>query len=120
MFYAWGEGVDGLPQNLLDHSATARSVQAWNHPWGQYYLARASLATALWLAVLALAGISLLLSGFRRDLLFLALTSLGIAAFVLVFQGRSRYVLPYAPVLVALAVTVGPIRAARLWRRARG
>ena len=35
----------------------------------------------------------------------LALSVLGIAAFTLVFQGRSRYLLTYVPLVVALSVS---------------
>ena len=123
MFFAWGEGRDYEPTRLLDHSATARAVQQLQHPSGSGYIARSSLTNGVWLFVLLWAGAGLLCAAYRRETLVLALAVLGIMAFLLLFQARSRYVLAYVPVVVALAVTVdarGLLRGARRWRGTHG
>ncbi len=105
MFYAWGEGNDANPSQLYDVSPTARAVQSWNHAQGDLYNDRASLTNGVWLALVLWAGLTLLLSRYRRDLLVLALGLLGIVAFTLLFQGRSRYLFAYVPLVVALAAS---------------
>ncbi|TCO43849.1 hypothetical protein EV646_11141 [Kribbella antiqua] len=62
-------------------------------------------------AVLALLLASRGDSRFRLRLL-MALTIAGIAAFTLLFLGRSRYLLGDVPVLIALALTALPARKA--------
>ena len=56
--------------------------------------------------MLIVAGIGLLRAPYRRDVLLLALSVLGIAAFTMVFQGRSRYLFAFVPLVVVLAASV--------------
>lgn len=114
MFFAWGEGYDYQAKRLTEHGQTARAIQSWQHVSGAHYLLRASLTNGLWLALLAWAGVGLIRSRYRRELLVLVLSVLGIAVFTLVFQGRSRYLFAYVPVVIALAAAAEPIR----WRPA--
>jgi hypothetical protein len=58
--------------------------------------------------LLILGGLGLLRAPLRRDLLLLALTTLGIGAFILIFQGRSRYLFAFVPIIVALSCSVIP------------
>jgi hypothetical protein len=102
MFWAWGEGPDARAVVPV-HGPLTPAVASWNHPAGRHYAQRAAVAQAAWLLVLAMAGMGLLLRPYRRDLALLVLTVLGIAIFTVVFQGRSRYVLVFVPVVVALA-----------------
>ena len=120
MFFAWGEGRDYEAQRLEDRSPTARVVQQFQHPDGARYLTRSSLTNGVWLFVLLWAGAGLLCAAYRRETLVLALTVLGIMAFLLLFQARSRYVLAYVPVVVALALTVDPLAVLRKRRKVAG
>jgi hypothetical protein len=55
--------------------------------------------------------------------LLLALSVLGIGLFTLLFQGRSRYLFVFVPVVVALAASVRPslpLVGATGWRRVTG
>ena len=113
MFFAWGEGYDFEPKRLQDHSGLARDVQGWQHPSGPHYVLRASVTNGVWLALVLWAGVGLLVVRYRRDVAVLAMTVLGIAVFSLVFQGRSRYLFAYVPVIVALAACVDPLAALR-------
>ncbi|HEX5429179.1 MAG TPA: hypothetical protein VFX00_12705 [Pedococcus sp.] len=112
MFFAWGEGPDADAGKQLDHSPTARAVQEWQQAQGRHYLLRANVTNALWLLLVVVAGLGLVTVPYRRDWFAMALTVLGLALFVLVFQGRSRYIFPAAPLIVALAVSTSPTRRA--------
>ncbi|HEX6055741.1 MAG TPA: hypothetical protein VFY98_08015, partial [Intrasporangium sp.] len=107
MFWAWGEGPDSLPGAVVPHGGVSEAVNAVNGFHGQWYHVRANLTQGLWLAVLLVAGLGLLrTTPVRRETLILAVTVLGIAAFTLAFQGRSRYLFAFVPVIVSLAAMV--------------
>jgi hypothetical protein len=106
MFWAWGEGRDSLPGTLAPATGVTGIVHDLNGFQGAGYLARADLTQALWLAVLLVAGIGLLRAPYRRETLLVATTVLGIAAFTLVLQGRSRYLFAFVPLVVVLAAMV--------------
>lgn len=111
MFWAWGEGDDEHAAPLV-HGPLTDNVRSWNHLGGAAYATRAALAEALWLLLLLATGLRLLRAPWRWETGLLALSVLGIAAFTLVFQGRSRYLIPYVPVVVALATTLSVV----VWR----
>ena len=93
MFSAWVEGGDSLPGVMPPASGVVAAVQEVNGLHGQWYPLRAELAQSLWIAVLLLAGTGLMRAPYRREVVLLAVTVLGIAAFTLLFQGRARYLL---------------------------
>jgi hypothetical protein len=105
MFWAWGEGDDEHAAALV-HGRLTDNVRSWNHLGGDEYATRAAFAEAVWLLLLLVTGARLLRATWRWETGLLALSVLGIAAFTLVFQGRSRYLSPYVPVVVALATTL--------------
>lgn len=109
MFFAWGEGYDYQAKRLVDHSSPARAVQAFQHPSGRWYLVRTSLTNGVWLFLLLWCAVGLLRSRYDAKVLLLSLTVLGILVFLVLFQGRSRYVFAYVPVVVALGTTVFPL-----------
>jgi hypothetical protein len=106
MFWAWGEGPDSRPGTLEPATGVTGIVHDVNGFHGSGYVLRADLTQALWLALLLVAGVGLLRAPYRRESLLLALSVLGIAAFTLVLQGRSRYLFAFVPLVVALAATV--------------
>lgn len=107
MFYAFGESAqDARPTSVISKAPAARALAQVNHWGGALYPVRAELAQALWLLVLATAGVGLLVGAPRPGTLLLALAVLGIAAFTTIFQARSRYLLTYVPVVVTLASVV--------------
>ena len=106
MFWAWGEGPDSLPGTLAPATGVTGVVHDLNGFHGSGYPWRVDLTQALWLALLLVAGVGLLRAPYRRETLLVALSVLGIAAFTLVLQGRSRYLFAFAPVVVALAASV--------------
>jgi CHASE2 domain-containing sensor protein len=74
---------------------------------GRLYPLRSDLAQGLWVALLLVTGLGALRARApSRDVLLLGLTVLGITAFTLIFQGRSRYLLTFVPLVVALGAMV--------------
>lgn len=114
MFWAWGEGPDSLPGTVRVTGPVATAVSSVNGFHGEHYRLRADLTQGLWLSVLLVAGAGLLRARPGVEVLTLAVTVLGIAAFTLVFQGRSRYLFTFVPVVVALAACA---HASLPWRR---
>ena len=106
MFWAWGEGPDADPGRVVPQGPAAEAVNAVNGLHGRWYPIRSGVAQGLWLAILLVAGLGLLHVPARRETLLLAVTVLGIAAFTLAFQGRSRYLFAFVPVIVSLAAVV--------------
>ncbi|WP_353510059.1 hypothetical protein [Intrasporangium sp.] len=107
MFWAWSEGGDWTKQPVIS-TPVGRALMQVNGFTGAHYAVRSSVTQGIWIAVLLVAGVGLLRARPRADLVLLALTTLGIGAFLLVFQGRSRYLLTFVPMIVALACAVIP------------
>ena len=103
MFWAWGEGRDSLPGTLAPATGATGVLHEVNGFHGSAYQLRADLTQGLWVAVLIVAGLGLLRAPYRRETVLVAVSVLGIAAFTLVFQGRSRYLFAFVPLVVALA-----------------
>jgi hypothetical protein len=108
MFWAWGEGRDASTV-VPRHGPLTPWIVSWSHPRGEYYAVRAGLTQGLWLVVLTAAGVGLLVRPYRRDVALVVASVAAIILFTLVFQGRSRYLLVYVPVFVALAAAVAPV-----------
>ena len=108
MFWAWGEGSDRLPERLAPaDGVVAAAVHDVGAPRGRWYPLRSDLTQGLWLAVLLVTGLGALRARApTRDQVLVALTVLGIALFTLLFQGRSRYLLTFVPLVVALGAMV--------------
>lgn len=116
MFWAWSEGIDGAEADLT-HGRLAAFVDTWNHPHGPGYAWRAALTQAVWLVLLLTVAARLLRARWRWELGLLALSVLGIAAFTVVFQGRSRYLLVYVPIVVSLACVLPAVLTPRTRHR---
>jgi hypothetical protein len=109
MFWAWGEGQDAKPNRLGPAHGVAAAVRAVDRPEGRWYGTRSDLTQAVWLTVLATLGLGALLTRRPRpEVLLLALSVLGLMVFTLLFQGRSRYLFTFVPLVVALAAMVHP------------
>jgi hypothetical protein len=109
MFWAWGEGQDATPERLPPGEGLVGWVRSLDRPDGRWYPLRSDVTQAVWLALLLVAGLGAL--RMRRpapEVLLLALCVLGVAAFTLLFQGRSRYLFTFVPLVAALAGMVAP------------
>jgi hypothetical protein len=101
MFWAFFEGTD-FEQPLVTTTPVSTTLAQVNNIQGADYALRASATEGVWLAVILVAGVGLLRVPWRRDVLLLALITLGIGGFALLSQGRSRYLFSFVPVVVAL------------------
>jgi len=91
-----------------------------NGPFGRWYPLHSDLAQGLWVALLLVTGLGALRARApSRDVLLVGLTVLGIAVFTLLFQGRSRYLLTFVPLVAAWGAMVRhrPARWPALTRR---
>jgi hypothetical protein len=118
MFWAWGEGADASTP-VPRHGPLTPWVVSWSHPQGAHYAVRAGLTQGLWLIVLLAAALGLVVRPYRRDVALVVASVVAIVLFTLVFQGRSRYLLVYAPLFVALAAAVVPLGPSGAGREAR-
>lgn len=119
MFWAWGEGHDREERNL-GQGRLAEVVDRWNRPDGAGYPWRADAAQAVWLFLLLLLGARALRARWTWQTGLLLLCVLGIAAFTVIFEGRSRYLLVHVPVVVALALSLPPVLPGRRTGRSDG
>lgn len=109
MFWAWGEGQDAKPKRLPPGDGIVGVVRSVNRPDGRWYGVRSDVTQAGWLALLVVAGLGALLTRRPRvEVLLVALSVLGLAVFTLLFQGRSRYLFTFVPVIVTFAAMVHP------------
>jgi hypothetical protein len=109
MFWAWGEGQDARPERLPPGDGLVGAVRSVDRPDGRWYPLRSDVTQAVWVALLVVAGLGAVATRRPRpEVLLLALSVLGVAAFTLAFQGRSRYLFTFVPLVVALAGMVHP------------
>lgn len=106
-FWAWNEGADARSESFT-HTGTADWVRSWNRAEYPYWQVRGAIATGLWCVLLVVLGVRLLRSPLRHDAVLVALTLLGFAAFTLLSQGRSRYLLVAVPLVAALVTSLPP------------
>jgi len=117
MFWAYGEGGDleRIRTHRYFDDPTADALARFNTPDGDLWPARVDFTQAIWLAVMLATGVGLVL--LRRKLSpeaavgidLMVWNLLGIIAFMLLFQGRSRYLFGHVPVIIALAMSVLPL-----------
>lgn len=103
MLWAYGEGTD-LASPPVHHGQPFELVQSWNSPGGGFFGARVSVTQGLWWLVLALVAAGWLRARVTAESLLLLITVVGVAAFTLLFEGRSRYLLTYVPLLAVAAL----------------
>jgi hypothetical protein len=120
MFWAWGEGRDATLVTQPPKDGVRGLVNDVNGPFGRWYPLHSDLAQGLWVALLLVTGLGALRARApSRDVLLVGLTVLGIAVFTLLFQGRSRYLLTFVPLVAAWGAMVRqrPARWPALTRR---
>jgi hypothetical protein len=103
MLWAYGEGTD-LSRRPVHQGQPFELVQSWNSPVGQFFGARVAVTQGLWWLVLTLVAIGWLRGRVTAESLVLLITLLGVAAFTLLFEGLSRYLLTYVPLLAVAAL----------------
>ncbi|HHU10732.1 MAG TPA: hypothetical protein GXZ60_12075 [Intrasporangiaceae bacterium] len=111
MFFAWGEGLDMEEplQYRLSPDSFLRSVGTAD---GHLLGVRTAVVGGLWAGVLILAAVRLWQGRREWDLVAISAAVAGLFAFTTLFQGRGRYILVMAPVLIALACAPAARRSA--------
>lgn len=105
-FYQWQEG-NQLSLPFIVKNSAGKAVQSVYGPTGSLHPALVDLWQAMWLVLLVLGAVPLVL--FRDRRLFsdpavaMRVALLGLIVFLMLFEGRSRYVYLYVPFFVLLA-----------------
>lgn len=108
-FYAYGEGSN---QNVVfSHSApVAQWLRSFMYANGPWYILFANILQVFWIALLALIGVQvivMLYSKSSRENLYILMPRImliGIMIFLLLFEGRSRYIFLYIPIFIIVAM----------------
>lgn len=111
-FGAWVEGSDD-EATLFRDGPFSSGLQQILHPHGAYWKIWSTSITGLWLAVVFSLGVLLVRRSHSSAVIVLTLCVLGITAFSLLFEGRSRYLIIFLPTIIALLSTLmatGPSR----------
>jgi hypothetical protein len=103
MLWAYGEGTD-LSRKPVHQGQPFELVQSWNSPGGEHFGARVAITQGFWWLVLTLVAFGWLRGRVTAESLLLVLALVGVAGFTLLFQGRSRYLITYVPLLAVAAV----------------
>ncbi|WP_210650126.1 hypothetical protein [Nocardioides sp. SYSU D00065] len=122
-FFAWSEGQMAVePTPFLVSDPASVRVQRWFGLHGDRYGATFSLWQGTWLLVLLLvAGAALPRRGTQLQAVptMARLSLLMLAAFLLLFEARSRYVYLYLPYFLVLAAATAAVLAPAVSRRVR-
>ena len=97
-FWSYQEGKDAIAK-VTAHGSLTATVMNWNHPGGTYFHLHTGISNGIWFGFILISGCGPLLVSYRRDIALLAVALPGIALFTLLLQGRSRYLLPFVPVV---------------------
>lgn len=107
-FYAYGEGNTQL--EFYHNDALSQALRQMLYVGGWGYGVYSNLAQALWLAVLLLVALpaARLRNASRNNFGFATLVPrlmlTGLVIFILLFEGRARYLFLYVPVFIGLAL----------------
>lgn len=108
-FYAYGEGSnDNL--EFANNSPISTFVTNFAFAYGSYYELFANISQVFWLAILLLIGLQLVFVMLNQQARFnvyptlLRIMLAGNIVFVLMFEGRSRYLFLYLPIFILLAL----------------
>ncbi len=115
MFWVYGESEKDREPVRYQTGPAAETLARFNAPQGDLWYTRVDLTQALWLSVLLATGVGLV--ALRRRLSpeaaagidLMVWNLIGITVFMLLFQGRSRYLFGHVPVIIALAMSVLPL-----------
>lgn len=108
-FYAYGEGTNDQVV-FADHSRLAGAIRSFLFVGGRNYSLLGNTSQVFWLALLLLIGAQAVLTWVRGKVLLrlevtlLRLMVAGNILFVLIFEGRSRYLYLYVPCFVVLSL----------------
>jgi hypothetical protein len=108
-FYAYGEGTNDKVV-FAHHDLLSRAVRHFMFVYGGQFILFADILQVFWLALLILIGVQfiiLILNKSSRVYIFALTPRLmiaGILLFLLLFEGRSRYIFLYVPIFIICAM----------------
>ncbi|MEO5949859.1 MAG: glycosyltransferase family 39 protein [Candidatus Saccharimonadales bacterium] len=108
-FFAYGEG-DLNSIKFENNSEFSQNVRQFTTPQGKYYALFGNILQAFWVAVLFLIALQLMISILWKParlnlfLTMLHLMIVGIIVFLLIFEGRSRYIFLFLPIFIVTAM----------------
>lgn len=106
-FWSQGEGTDRLAAPTSDNPVAEATLQK-----GHAFPVKAALTQGVWIALLLVTGAQLLRRRPTMATVWMATSVLGVSAYLMLFEGRPRYVLALLPALLVLTqLTIDPHRA---------
>lgn len=103
-FSSWSEGIDDS-EPLKRDGPLSQAVQKFAHPSGNLFQVWGELLTGLWISLLTLGALGVARRPEQVPML-LSIVVLGVVAYTLLFEGRSRYLIAELPLLLAY-VSIG-------------
>lgn len=106
-FWSQGEGSDRFAEPTFDNPVAEVTLQK-----GHAFHVKTALAQGVWIALLLVTGAQLLRRRPTMAAVWMATSVLGVSVYLMLFEGRPRYVLALLPALLVLAqLTIDPHRA---------
>lgn len=97
-FWSQGEGSDRFAKPLFANPVAEVTLQA-----GALFSLRAAFSQGLWIALLLVTGTMLLRREASVAVVWMSTSVLGLTAYLLLFEGRPRYLIALLPTLLVLA-----------------
>lgn len=112
-FFTWGEGMARQPVELMARDPLSKAVQDYFYYEGPHFAFLRAFWQSLWFATLLLVAAPLLIRGrslVQPAAVVMRLALFALLLFLLLFEGRSRYLYMYVPFFILLAaLTVGTV-----------
>ncbi|MGO4493453.1 glycosyltransferase family 39 protein, partial [Arthrobacter sp. 2YAF22_2] len=105
-FFNWGEGMARKPVELVADDSVSRALQDYFYYDGPHFAFTRAFWQSFWFVTLLLVAAPLLLRGrsmLQPAAIVMRLSLLALVMFLLLFEGRSRYLYMYLPFFLLLA-----------------
>jgi Dolichyl-phosphate-mannose-protein mannosyltransferase len=108
-FFAYGEG-DNSKVVFTDSSAVSMRIRDFMYVDGKHYILFGNMLQVAWLSVLLLIAMQFIIVIMKRSsrvnlyMTMIRLMIVGILVFLLMFEGRSRYIFLYLPIFIIAAL----------------
>ena len=110
MMWVWGDGMfwsQGEGKDRLAAPRTPSLVSDFNLQQGRFFPIRAAFAQGLWISLLLLLGVRLAVTRSRAIVTMLCLTVVGMTLYLMLFEGRPRYLVALLPALLMVGLVDG-------------
>ncbi|XAS63129.1 hypothetical protein VUN84_12525 [Micrococcaceae bacterium Sec5.8] len=115
-FFTWGEGMARQPVELVARDPVSKAVQDYFYYDGPHFAFLRAFWQSLWFATLLLVAAPLLIRGrslVQPAAIVMRLALFALLLFLLLFEGRSRYLYMYVPFFILLAALTAGTMARR-------